>query len=386
MKTIPYGRQYLDSSDVIEVSKALKRNSISGGSLINKFENKIKLFTQSKFQIVCNSGTSALLMSFMSINLKKNDTVICPSINFTATNNILKFLGTRVFLADVDPITGQMTPETLLECIKKNNIKKVKAVVTMYLGGRPMNAERFFHLKKKFNFILIEDACHALGSEYRYKNSFIKIGSCKHSDICAFSLHPLKTITAGEGGILTTNNKKIYQKAKLFRSHGIIRSKNHYNYDVISSGLNLRLSDINCALATNQLKKIKVFLKKRKNIYRWYSQKLKKYNKFLHIPFQDSNEISCNHLFQINLKIGNLKITRDNIIKILLQKKIYTQIHYIPIYKHSNFLKLNKTYLKNSEKFYHTTLSLPIFYSMNKENVNYIVSCLGKILEKNKKN
>lgn len=385
MTIIPYGRQYIDNSDVAEVSKALKRNIIASGPLVDRFERKIKILTKSKFQIACNSGTSGLLMSFMSINLKKNDIVICPSINFTSTNNILKFLGSKVFLADVDPVTGQMTPENLLECIKKNNIKKIKAVVTMYLGGQPLNVEKFFQIKKQLNFILIEDACHAFGAEYKYNNRFIKIGSCKHSDICVFSLHPLKTITSGEGGVLTTNNKKIYEKCKLFRSHGIVRSENHYNYNVISSGLNLRLSDINCALAISQLKKIKSFLNKRKTIFQWYTQKLAKYDKFLFLPFQNTKVISSNHLYQVNLKINSLKICRDTLIQILLKKKIYTQIHYIPIYKHTNFLKLKKNFIKKADKFYDTTLSLPIFYLMNEKKVNYIVKCLSNIFNKYKK-
>ena len=200
-----------------------------------------------------------------------------------------------------------------------------------------------------------------------------------------FSLHPLKTITSGEGGVLTTNNKKIYEKCKLFRSHGIVRSENHYNYNVISSGLNLRLSDINCALAISQLKKIKSFLNKRKTIFQWYMQKLAKYDKFLFLPFQNTKVISSNHLYQVNLKINNLKICRDTLIQILLKKKIYTQIHYIPIYKHTNFLKLKKNFIKKADKFYDTTLSLPIFYSMNEKKVNYIVKCLGNIFNQYKK-
>jgi len=266
MKIIPYGRQYIDAADIYSISKSLRQSVITGGQMVDELEHRIGLFTESKFQISCNSGTSALLMAFMAIDVKKSDIIICPAINFTATNNILKNIGAKVYLADVDPETGQMTPENLLDCISKNNIKKIKAVVTMYLGGRPLNVENFFYLKKKFKFLLLEDACHALGSEYKVGNNFLKIGSCKHSDICLFSLHPLKTITAGEGGIFTTNSKKIYQRAKLFRSHGIVRSKNHYDYDVISSGLNLRLSDINCALAISQLKKINTFVKSRKKI------------------------------------------------------------------------------------------------------------------------
>ena len=382
MKIIPYGRQYVDAADIYSISKSLRQSVITGGQMVDELEHRIGLFTESKFQISCNSGTSALLMAFMAIDIKKSDIIICPAINFTATNNILKNIGAKVYLADVDPETGQMTPENLLDCISKNNIKKIKAVVTMYLGGRPLNVENFFYLKKKFKFLLLEDACHALGSEYKVGNNFLKIGSCKHSDICLFSLHPLKTITAGEGGIFTTNSKKIYQRAKLFRSHGIVRSKNHYDYDVISSGLNLRLSDINCALAISQLKKINTFVKSRKKISNLYTKKLEKFSEFLSLPASTSKERSSHHLYQVNLKINKLKISRNDVINILLKNKIYTQIHYIPIYRHTNFRFLEKKSIINSEIFYKTTLSLPIFYKMTSKTVDFVVKRLGDIFNK----
>ena len=145
----------------------------------------------------------------------------------------------------------------------------------MYHGGYPENVKKFYDIKKKYNFLIIEDACHALGSEYEFKNKSFKIGSCKHSDISTFSLHPLKSITSGEGGIITTNNSKISKNIKLFRSHGISRNKKeHWKYDVIKHGFNYRLSDINCALGLSQLKKINFFLHKRKKIYKRYISEL----------------------------------------------------------------------------------------------------------------
>jgi dTDP-4-amino-4,6-dideoxygalactose transaminase len=151
-----------------------------------------------------------------------------------------------------------MTPETLLACIKKNKLKKIKAILTMYMGGFPENVVEFYKIKKKYRCFLIEDACHALGAKYEHKSKDIYIGSCKHSDIAVFSLHPVKTITAGEGGLVTTNSKLIYQRILELRSHGIIRNKKnyHWKYNIYELGFNYRLSDLNCALAISQLKKI----------------------------------------------------------------------------------------------------------------------------------
>ncbi len=217
MKIIPYGRQHIDSQDIKFVSKALRQDLITTGNYVKKFENKISKFLKVKYVTCCNSGTSALHLALIAINIKKNDVIIMPAINFIAVYSMSKLMGTKIFLADVDPLTGQMTPSSLLKCIKDNKIKKIKAIITMYLGGYPENIIDFYNIKKKFNCYLIEDACHALGAKYFYKKRYLHIGSCKHADLTAFSLHPVKTITTGEGGLVTTNNSllKKYGKKKL---------------------------------------------------------------------------------------------------------------------------------------------------------------------------
>ena len=198
-----------------------------------------------------------------------------PAINFIAVYNMAKTMNAKIFLANVDPLTGQMTPKTLLECIKKNKLKKIKAIVTMYLAGYPENVIEFYKIIKKFNCYLIEDACHALGSKYLHNKKYLSIGSCKHSDIATFSLHPVKTITSGEGGFVTTNNKDLAKKIFLFRSHGIERHKtHHWEYQISHSGFNYRLSDINAALGLSQLRKLSKFLIYRKKVYDYYLKEL----------------------------------------------------------------------------------------------------------------
>ena len=212
MKKIPYGRQYIDSQDIRIVSKALQEDLITTGRYVKKFEKKISDFLKVKYAVSCNSGTSALHLALMAINLKKDDVIIMPAINFIAVYNMARFMNAKIILSDVDALTGQMTPNLLLECIKNNKLKKIKAIITMYLGGYPENVVEFYKIKKKFKCYLIEDACHALGSRYLFNKKFLPIGSCKHSDISTFSLHPVKTITSGEGGLVTTNNKFFYNR------------------------------------------------------------------------------------------------------------------------------------------------------------------------------
>jgi dTDP-4-amino-4,6-dideoxygalactose transaminase len=383
MKTIPYGRQYIDSKDIRLVSKALKEDLITTGRYVKKFEAKISRFLKVKYAASCNSGTSALHLALMAINLKKNDVIIMPAINFIAVYNMARLMNAKIFLADVHPLTGQMTPKTLAECIKINKLKKIKAIVTMYLGGYPENIIQFYEIKKKFNCYLIEDACHALGSKYLFNKKFLPIGSCKHSDISTFSLHPVKTITSGEGGLLTTNNKVFYSRIVSSRSHGINKDKNfHWKYNLSKSGFNYRLSDVNCALGLGQLKKISKFLNYRRKVFDIYKVELERIINIITFP---SYQISLPsyHLFLISIDFKKLRSTKDKLLQFLKKNNIFCQYHYIPIYKFKLFnQKINLNNYKGAEFYYKNTISLPIFYDLNinfqKKIINKIKTFLNK--------
>ena len=211
MNLIPYGKHTISEKDKKFVLKSLGDDLITSGNYVKSFESKLSKFLKVNYALSCSSGTSAIHLALLSLNVKKGDSIIILSINFIAAYNMSRLLGAKVYLADVDPILGQMTPRNLLNCIKLNKIKNLKVVFTMYLGGYPKNIIEFYNIKKKYKFYIIEDACHALGAKYLdNQKKWTHVGSCQHSDICVFSLHPLKTITSGEGGILTTNNKNIY--------------------------------------------------------------------------------------------------------------------------------------------------------------------------------
>ena len=333
MKQIGYGGQYIDDLDINAVKKSLKNKLITSGDSVTKFENAINNFLNCKFSAVCNSGTSAIFLALKTINLRKNDVVLMPAVNFISSYNVTKILGAKIVFIDVDKFTGQITPEKVVETCKKYKIKKFKALIVMYNGGYPLNAENYLRLKKKYNCYIIEDACHALGGSYKNKNKFFKVGSCKHSDICTFSLHPLKTITTGEGGIVTTNNQKFIKKIKSLRSHGIIRKqKKHWVYDIAYNSLNFRLTDFQCELGISQLKKMNKFVNRRRKIAKIYEKKLDKLQKFLNFKFFYLNYNSSYHLLLINLRKPNLKL-KEKLIQYMLKKKVTLQYHYIPIYK-----------------------------------------------------
>jgi len=383
MKTIPYGRQYIDSRDIKSVSQALKQNLITTGNYVKKFEDKISKFLKAKYVASCNSGTSALHLAFMAIDLRENDVIIMPAINFVAAYNMAKLMNAKIFLADVDSLTGQMTPETLLNCIMLNKLKKIKAIVTMYLGGYPENVIEFFNIKKKLKCYLIEDACHALGAKYLYNKQYFPIGCCNHSDIATFSLHPVKTITTGEGGLITTNNKIFYNKIVSLRSHGIDKDKNfHWKYNLSRSGFNYRLSDLNCALGLEQLKKINKFLNYRKRISNIYNIELKKIINKITLPSYKKRKPSY-HLFLISINFKKIRSVKDKFLKFLKKNNILCQYHYIPIYRFKLFnQKINLNSYKGAEFYYRNTISLPIFYGLSIKFQRKIINKIKVFLNK----
>ena len=382
MDFIPYGRQFIDNKDKKSVLNSLSNDLITTGPFVEKFEKELQKYLKSKYSYVCSSGTAAIHLAMLAIGLKKDDIILMPAVNFIASYNMAKIMGLKIFLVDVDEFTGQITPAKIIECIKKNKLKKINALVVMFHGGYPENIKKFHDIKKNFNFFIIEDSCHALGAEYKFKNKYFKIGSCKHADISTFSLHPLKTITSGEGGIVTTNNAKIAKNIKLFRSHGISRNKKkHWQYDVTKNGFNYRLSDINCALGLSQLKKISFFLKERKKIYEKYLFELKDLNSNLIIP-QYSKEIKPSfHLFLVHIFFDKLNKNKNHFMKYLLNNKIIAQQHYIPIYKFSVYKKKTNTFY-DSEKYFNNSVSIHLHLNLDKKKQIKIINTIKNYFKK----
>lgn len=375
---ILYGKHYTDKLDQKKIIDTLNSKNLTSGPMQKKFENKIKSVVKSKYVSVCNSATSALLISFYSIDLTKGDIVIMPAINFIASYNMARKIGAKIYLADVDKYSGQMTYKHILDCIKKFKLKKIKAVVTMHLGGYPDNALEIFKIKKKYKCFIIEDACHSFGSKYAYKNKKIPIGSCLHSDISTFSFHPVKGVTTGEGGALTTNNPKLAKKISLLINHGIVRKKNHWNYDVVTNGFNFRLSEINCALGLSQLKKLNNFIRYRDKIFRYYKKKLSNLDHFFKLPNYNINNFPSYHLIIISTNFKKLKSNRDLFFKYMLKNKIYLQLHYKPIFFFSIFKKdkNKKFYLKNyNGSIYYSkkSCSFPIYHNIGFKSIDYVL-------------
>jgi len=379
-KYINYGNHYISQDDILSVTNALKEKKITQGHIVEKFENKLNLFFNSNYTLAVSSGTAALHLSMISINLSKKDKVITSPISFLASANCVEYVGAKVDFCDIDKNNYTMDPNLLEDKLKKD--KNIKAAIVVDYAGHPAAWEDFLYLKKKYKIILVNDNCHAFGSKFNNDEDY----AIKYADIVTQSFHPVKQITTGEGGAIMTNNKNLYLKAKLLRSHGMIRNDNKntkpWLYSMNDLGYNYRLPDINCALGISQLKKIKIFIKKRRQIAEIYTKNLSL--DCIKLPKNDKNIFHSYHLYPIQVNFKNLKIDKKTFFKKMMEQNINLQVHYIPIHLQNYYRKkygFKKGDFKISENFYKEEVSLPIYYTLTEKQQYRVINVIKKILK-----
>lgn len=363
---IPYGHQFIPPRDIKEVIKVLRSDWLTQGPQIKKFENALADYCGAKYAVVVSSGTAALHLAYLAAGLKKGDKVITTPNTFVATTNMLLAVGAKPVFCDIHFDTYNID-ETKIE---KLITKKTKAIVPVHFAGQPCEMETIYKIAKKHKLKVIEDACHALGARYKK----FKIGNCKFSDMAIFSFHPVKSITTGEGGAILTNNKEYYKRVLLLRSHGI--SKNAKGFNVMHDlGYNYRLTDIQAALGLSQLKKINNFIQKRRKIVSWYGERLKE-NKKVILPKELPKNYSSCHLYII--RVTNKQI-RDDLCKHLLKKEVKTNLHYPAVYSHPyyRFNGYKTVHCGAADKYSQTAITLPLYYSLTKNQVNHICQVIN---------
>lgn len=386
---INYSKQSISKRDIEEVNKVLKSDFLTQGPMVGKFENEIKKITKSKYAVAVNSATSGLHLACMALGLKKNDWLWTSANSFVASSNCALLCQAKVDLLDINLDDNNLDIEALkrkLEIAKKKR-RLPKILIPVHFAGKPCKMKEIHELSLKYKFHIIEDASHALGSLLDKS----RIGDCKYSSICIFSFHPVKNITTGEGGALTTNNKKIYEITKILRTHGINKNKKLFinkkpppwMFEQILLGLNYRMNDIEAALGFSQLKRLKSFLIKRNMIAKFYKSAFDKTE--LILPKEDKRIFNAYHLYPIRLKKGNVKLRRLKLYELLKKKSINTNIHYIPIYRHPYYQKLGfkvKNF-PNCETYYNSTLSLPIYPDLKIKQLKKITKIVKDFLFNN---
>ena len=390
-KIIPYGKHYIDNNDIRAVVANLKSGSLTQGPKILQFENAIKKYVNCKYAVAVSSCTAGMHISLLAVGFKKDNLLLTSPLSFVSTANVGILCNGKVDFADIESSSLNFS---ISEIKKKNN--KYKAIIPVHFAGKAFNIKKLRKSISKKTFI-IEDAAHAFGSKHEDGSM---VGSCKHSDATVFSFHPVKTLACGEGGIVTTNNKELYKKLLRLRSHGINKLddnfkqkkqaftkkiKNPWYYEMQELGFNYRMTELQASLGLSQLKKIDLFLTKRKKISKYYYNYILKHKK--NINFEVAQEVnynnSSNHLFIIKINLQKIKKSRAEIMGELLKKNIQTQVHYIPIPMHPFYKKYhyNKSDYKNANKYYSSCLSIPIFYELNKKMQDTVIKRLVEIIK-----
>ncbi|MDD5450219.1 MAG: UDP-4-amino-4,6-dideoxy-N-acetyl-beta-L-altrosamine transaminase [Candidatus Omnitrophica bacterium] len=384
MKHIPYGRQYIDQQDIKAVVKVLKGDWITQGPEIGKFEEAFARYCGAKYAVAVTSGTAALHLACLAAGLKSGDEAITSPITFVATPNAVIYAGGRPVFADIDYDSVNIDTER----IEKTITQKTKLILPVHFAGLPCAMEKIYGLAKRNGLFVIEDACHALGAEYRVGNNWIKVGSCCHSGMAVFSFHPVKHITTGEGGAITTNDKRLYERLKALRNHGIYRDKGAarekpWYYEMRELGFNYRITDFQCALGMSQLRKVARFLKRRREIAGIYKKGLSGIDS-IDLPIEKKDAKSAWHLYVIKLKNGiKPEVRRKRLFNYLRHHDIGAQVHYRPVYFQPYYMErpgFGHEQCPVAEDYYGRAISLPIYYGMSDRDVVYAINILKKFL------
>ncbi|WDV46155.1 UDP-4-amino-4,6-dideoxy-N-acetyl-beta-L-altrosamine transaminase [Clostridiaceae bacterium M8S5] len=378
MKYIPYGKQWIDEEDIKAVIEILKADYITTGPKVAEFEQKFASYVGAKYAVAISNGTAALHAACHAAGIREGDEVITSPITFAASANAVIYCkGTPVF-ADINTETYNID----VEDIKRKITNKTKAIIPVHFTGQPCDMDELLKLADEYNLKIIEDASHALGATY--KDSMI---GCI-SDMTTFSFHPVKHITTGEGGMITTNNKELYEKLSLFRTHGITRNINtsdlgDWYYEQVDLGYNYRITDIQCALGISQLSKIESFVERRRAIAKKYDEELSKIDEII-VPYQDKNTKSSYHLYVIKLKLDRLKVGRKHIFDELKKSGIGVNVHYIPVYYHPYYKELGyvKGLCEKAEELYDRMITIPLYPQMSDSDVEQVINALKKTIDR----
>lgn len=376
--SLSYGRQYIDDADIAAVVETLKSDCLTVGPKITELEKKLCRVTGAKYAVAVCNGTAALHLAAAAAGFGEGDEVIVSSITFAASANCILYCGAKPVFADIDPETYNIDPASVERLITP----RTKGIVVVDFTGQAVEHEALRRICEKHKLCLIEDAAHAIGTRY----NGVPVGSI--ADMTCFSFHPVKTVTSGEGGAVTTNDEQLYRHLMRLRTHGITRNREEmsnpsdapwYN-EQVELGFNYRMTDFQAALLLSQLDKLAAFSARRKEIVAKYDAAFSLMPELFvqrEIPESDTTR----HLYILRLKPERLKCDRRQFFDALHAENIYSQVHYLPVYWHSYYEKLGyeRGLCPNAEKYYNEVCSLPLYYSLTDEDVEDVIRAVAKV-------
>ncbi len=396
---LPYGRHAIDEDDIAAVRAVLSGDWLTTGPAVRGFEAALAERTGAKHAVSCANGTAALHLACLALDLKPGEAVIVPAVTFVATANAARLCGAEVVFADVDPDSGLMEAAHLSAAIAEARRRgmKPRIVLPVHLAGQCGDMAAIAKVAHAQGLAVIEDACHAIGTvECHIDGSETPVGSCTHSDMTVFSFHPVKTIAAGEGGAITTQNPKLAERLRRLRGHGIVRDEtmfedrveafeqavvNPWYYEMVELGLNYRLSDINCALALSQLRKLDRFVVIRRALAALYDAHLAPLSPVLQRTRRRAGCVPAWHLYTVLIDFDAAGVTRGQLMRDLEAEGIRTQVHYIPVPRQPYYRKLyGDVALPGADAYYRRTLSLPLYVGMTAQDVDRVTDSLERLL------
>ena len=392
MKPIPYGRHDIQKSDINSVIDVLNSDYLTQGPKVIEFELAFAKYVGSKYSVAVSNGTAALHLNAIALGIKKGDKVITTPITFSASANCIRYCGGEVIFSDIDPNTYLLDIEKVKSLLKSSPKGTYKGIITVDFAGRAVDLESFKNLADEYGLWIIQDSCHSPGGFFRdSKNLVQNCGNGNFADLAIFSFHPVKHIATGEGGMITTNDKNLYKKLLSLRTHGIVKNPKQYENSIEFSGgvdkypnwymemqelgYNYRLTDFQSALGISQLKRAKIGLEKRRKIAEIY------YNNFKNKDFvKGQSGLVDGHAYHLYIiEVEN----RLGLYNFLRTKNIYTQIHYIPLHLMPFYRKLgwSENDFPFAENYYRNCISLPMFPSLSKTDLTYIIKTINKFYE-----
>ena len=380
---IYYGHQHITEKDIQAVERVLHSDWLTQGPAVESFEKKVANYCGAKYAVAVTNATSALHIACKAAGLGEDDVLWTSPITFTASANCGRYCGADVDFVDIDDRTYNMSVAELQHKLE-TAVQKPKVVIPVHLAGQSCDMETIKALADEYGFKIIEDASHATGADY--KNT--KVGSCRYSDMTVFSFHPVKIVTTGEGGIVLTNNKELYEKLKLYRSHGITRDSDlmtqeadgPWYYQQIELGFNYRMTDMQAALGCSQMDSLDEFVARRRYLVKRYNEKLK--NLPLRTPYQDEAANPSWHIYIIRVDFTKVKLSKKEIFARMRDRGIVLNLHYIPVHTQPYYQKLGfqKGDFPVSEKYYEEAITLPLYYDLIDEQQDEVIEALKEVL------
>ncbi|GAM09654.1 putative protein [Geobacter sp. OR-1] len=379
---IPYGRQTISEEDIQAVVETLRSDWLTQGPAVERFERVVSDYCGAQYGVAVNSATSALHIACLAAGLGAGDTLWTSPNTFVASANCALYCGAKVDFVDIDPRTYNMSIDALREKLVKAEQAGClpKVVIPVHFAGQSCEMEQIGELAGKYGFTVIEDASHAIGGEYQG----VKVGSCRYSQMTAFSFHPVKIVTTGEGGMVATNSKNLMEKLLRLRSHGITRdpalmdraSHGGWYYQQIELGFNYRMTDIQAALGVSQMARVDEFVASRNRIAQRYNKELAGLP--LILPWQAPDAASALHLYPVCIDPNRTHLTRKSIFEALRDAGIGVNVHYIPVHTQPYYRNLGfiEGMFPESERYYAAALSLPIFHGLDEASQDYVINQL----------